>query len=105
MSTRIKVFNYVMSAPLDEVNQTLDEARALAAQRKVLARTGTANVGKTHTAKPKLQAKQPGQPLTPQAKGALTKAANKAKLAAEAAAKSANGALPQSGSGTLAATL
>jgi len=64
MSTRIKVFNYVMTAAPAEVAQTLDEARALLATRRTPAGT-----------KP---------PLTPQARAAITKAKQKAaKLAAE----------------------
>lgn len=69
MSTRIKVFNYVMTADPIEVNQTLDEARALlVARRQSSSKTGT---GTTKV-------------LSPQARAAITKAkAKQAKLAAD----------------------
>lgn len=45
MSTRIKVFNYVMAAPYDEATRTLDEARALLATRKSREKSIAASAG------------------------------------------------------------
>ena len=81
MSTRIKVFNYVMSAPPAEVTKTLDEARALLATRRSNEKSIAASAGAkaAHTVQAKATAKA-------KAVKAQTKAPAVTKAPSEAAA-------------------
>ncbi len=66
MSTRIKVFNYVMSADINEATRTLDEARALLATRRAAAKPVAPAAKPKAKAKPKTPpaAKAQPQPTT-----------------------------------------